>query len=597
MMLMKVNDGLSDEEAAIEVSKHFPEIEDKLLNTLQLGAQKQNELLLAAIDKKSKDFKRISFIQAVDFTPIKKYGAALIIIAVAFSLVSFINPSIITESPKRIANFKKEYTPEAPFSFDLLNSKLTAFRGEDFIFQMNLNGDQLPQSAKIFIQGENAARNLSLNGGGLSYTFSKLQSDKQFYIEAAGFKSRSFTIEVNDRPDLVSMLIRVIEPGYTGGKRRTIENTGDLTLLEGSTVLWEINTLATDSAQFVLNGAKKSVSRTNETEFKFEDRILKGGGYQIDLFNRFGQNQSELGYSIDIIKDEYPEIVAQYFPDSVTYQSITLAGSISDDYGISKLNINYRKSKQSQYTQIPLEINNNAGSQSYFAHWTLDTLKLQAGESLELYMSVFDNDGVRGPKETKAATFILKAPSEDEIDALISDKQDGVEDQLDNSEQKAEDIADRLEELEEKLKSEQKFDWQEKKLLNDVIEDREKLAEDIEKLKKQHEELLKANNQFQKQSPQTQEKNQKMQELLDQLMDEETRELYEKLKELMKENAPSDQISQQLNQLKKNEQNLERDLERALELFKRLKMESALEQNLQKLDTLSQETGASFRKP
>ena len=39
--------------------------------------------------------------------------------------------------------------------------------------------------------------------------------------------------------------------------------------------------------------------------------------------------------------------------------------------------------------------------------------------------------------------------------------------------------------------------------------------------------------------------------------------------------------------LQRNEKNLEKEMDRALELFKRLKMESALEQNLQKLDTLS----------
>lgn len=597
LMLLNLNKGLSDENAANEIAKHFPEIEDKLLNALQLGLHKQNDLLIAAIEKKSADFKRLSFIQAVDFKPVRKYGIILSTVIIAFTLVSFINPSIITESPKRIANFKREFEPEAPFQFKILNQKLQGFRGEDFTLLVQIDGEQIPESARILVNGESSPRVLRKASEEASYTFTKIQSPKEFRFAAAGFQSQTYRIEVNDRPDLVSMLIRVIEPSYTGGKRRTIENTGDLIVLEGSSVLWEIKTLATDSTKFILNGNDVNVSRTNETDFAIEERVLKSGNYQVDLFNQFSKNVSELDYSIDVIKDEYPEIAAQYFPDSITYQSITLAGSISDDYGFRQLNINYRKNTQNKFTRIPLEINREANSQSYFAHWSLDTLNLKPGETIELYMSVLDNDAVNGPKETKARTFMLKAPNEDEINALISDKQDGIEDQLDDSYQKAEEIADRLEKLEEKLKSQQRFDWQEEKLLNDVIEDREKLAEDIEKLKKQHQELLKANNQFQKQSPQTQEKNQKMQELLDQLMDEETRALYEKLKELMKENASSDEISQQLNQLKKNEQNLERDLERAMELFKRLKMESALEQNLQKLDTLSQQQESVAENP
>ncbi|WP_424962669.1 hypothetical protein [Ekhidna sp.] len=595
--ILHVKKGLSDEQAASEIQRHFPEIEDKLLNTLQLGHNADNALVAAAIDKKSAEFNRLSFIQAVDFSPVKKYGLILLLLIIGFTFISFINPAIITDSPKRIVNFKKEFQPNAPFRFHLDEEILQAFRGEDYIFSVKIEGDQIPEYATLIIDDKRQNRQLKLTNNQIQYDFPKIQSNTQIQVEAAGFRSQVFNIEVKDRPDLVSMLIRVSEPAYTGGKRRTIENTGNLTLLEGSSVLWEIKTLATDSARFTINEEKALITHTTTSDFSVEKRIFKAGGYSIDLFNEYGQNVSELGYSIDVIKDEYPEIAAQFFPDSVLYRSITLAGSISDDYGFSGLYINYQKGESEKRYQIPIEINNTTGSQSFFAHWNLDSLGLKAGESLEVYLSVLDNDGVRGPKEARSRSFILKSPSEDEISALISKKQDNVENQLDSSEKKAEEIAERLEEIEERLKSEQKFDWQEKKLLDDVIEDREKLNEQIDELKKKHEDLLKSNQKFQKQSPQLQEKNEKMQELLNQLMDEETKELYEKLKELMRENAQSDQITEQINELKKSEQNLERDLERALELFKRLKMESALEQNLQKLDTLSQQQKKAANDP
>ncbi|SNS46418.1 hypothetical protein SAMN05421640_0256 [Ekhidna lutea] len=595
LQLAKIKKGLSDEDAAKEISKHFSELEDRLINTLQLGNQGNNDLLLAAIEKKSQDFKRFKFVQAVDFRPAKKYGIILFIVIVGFSLVSFINPSLISESSKRIVNFKKEYVPKAPFAFFVQNKSLEAFRGEDFTLTTKVDGNQLPESVYLIIDEKRYASAYSLKDKTFSHTFPKIQTDKKIQFEAAGFQSKTYNVRVRNRPDLVSMLIRVSEPNYTGGQIRTIENTGDLTILEGSTVLWQINTLASDSASIILNEKELRLSRTDESGFSLEERVFNDGSYEIELFNEFSKNKSELMYSIDVIEDEFPEIAAQYFPDSIGFEFLTLAGSISDDYGFTGLFINYRKQKQKEYTRIPLDINKKAGSQSFYANWNLDSLNIQQGQSLEVFISVKDNDQVNGPKETKANVFILQTPGSDEIDALISEKQDGVEDQLGDTEKKAEEIAERLEEIENRLKSEQKVDWQEKKLLNDIIEDREKLNEEIEKLKKQHEDLMKSSNRFQKQSEQLQEKNQKMQQLLDELMDEETKKLYEKLKELLKENNPSDQeVSQELNELKKSEQNLERDLERALELFKRLKMESTLEQNLQKLDTLSnkQETAA-----
>ncbi|WP_421763781.1 DUF4175 family protein [Ekhidna sp.] len=582
--LLQLKKGLSDSDAAKEVSKHFTEIEDKLINTLQLGKLDKNELLSAAIDKKSAEFSQIKFINAVDFRPAKKYAFGFFLVLGLFSLVSFINPKLISESSERIVNFKKEFEPEAPFRYIIVNESLKAFRGEDFTLKVKLEGEQIPELTKVIV--DDKVTDLSISNQTFQYTFSKIQANKSVVFEAAGYRSNRFKINVNDRPDLVSMLIRIQEPAYTGGERRTIENSGSLTVLEGSSVLWEINTVSTDSAHIIINNEKQSLPRTAEDSYSTEKRIQREGSYEITLFNEFSKNKSELSYPIEVIKDQYPEILAEFFPDSIGYQFLTIAGSISDDYGFNGLYLNYREQNQDTYKKIPLELSSSALSQSFFANWNLDLLKIESGTSLEVFVSVTDNDGINGSKESRSKTFILSIPSDEEIDALIAEKQSGVEDQLDDTEKRAEDIAKRLEDIEERLKSEQKIDWQEKKLINDIIEDREKLSKEIEKLKKQHEDLLKSSNRFQKQSSQLQDKNQKMQELLNELMDEETRKLYEKLKELMKENASSDDVSQELSDLKKSEQNLERDLERALELFKRLKMESVLEQNLQKLDTL-----------
>ncbi len=597
MILTKLKQGLSDEEAAKTISIHFSEIQDRLLNTLQLGNQDQkNELLIAAINKKSSEFKKLSFIQAVDFKPVRHYLLITFGVIVVFGLVSFISPSILVDSPGRIVNFSKVYEKNAPFEFILENKKLNSFRGEDLDLNVRLEGELLPEKVKIIANSKIIA-SIPLKESTFNYLFSNLQENKEIEFEAAGFKSPTYKIEVNDRPDLVSMLIQVVEPGYTGGQRRTIENTGNLVIPEGSSVLWEINALATDSTQFYLADEIQNIKRIELDKFSTENRIFNSADYRIELYNQFGQNKSKLNYAIDVIEDQYPEIFTEFFPDSITYQSLILAGSISDDYGLSALKINYKKSKYKGIRSIPLEINKQARSQSYFANWNLDSLNLQAGESLEVYLSVYDNDGVNGSKETRSAKYILKAPSSIEISSMISEKQNDVEKNLDDSREKAEQIADRLEKIEERLKSEQKFDWQEKKLLNEVIEDREELEKQIDQLKKEHEGLNQSTNRFQKQSENIQQKNDQLQELLEQLMDEETQELYEKLKELMEQNPSSDQITQELNDLKKNERNLERDLERALELFKRLKMENALEQNLQKLDTLSQEQEAASQQP
>ena len=360
-------------------------------------------------------------------------------------------------------------------------------------------------------------------------------------------------------------------------------------MLEGSSVLWNLSTLATNSIIFKLNSDTLDAEQLTTSDFSLKKRVTEAGSYEISLFNEFGKNASKLNYSIEVVPDLFPEIIVEYFPDSTLYQFVTLVGSISDDYGFSSLNLNYRKEGAQNFTAIPLEINKESSKQSFFANWNIDTLSLNTGNRLEFYLGISDNDRVNGAKTSKSKTFILQIPSKEEIEKELSKKSKTVENQLDKNKKEAENINERLESLENKLKSDQDYDWQEKKQVDDIVKDREKLAEEIKQLQKKHEELQKTNEQFNKQSKQLQNKNEQLQKLLDELMDEETRELYEQLKKLMKEDAPSEQITQQLEKLQQNEKNLEKELERALELFKRLKLESALEQNLEKLDTLSQQ--------
>lgn len=587
--------GISDEDAAKVIATHFPEIEDRLINTLQLGEQTGNDLLTAAIEKKNILFRSFSFPQAVDFKPVRKYAMIVCGIFLLLLLASFINPRLLSETPERIVYFNKSFEREAPFRFVIENEALTGFRGENFQLDARIEGEVLPEKVSLFVDGAKVPATQDKQF--ISYAFENLQSDRFIVFEAAGFRSKTYQLVVNDRPNLVAMLIKTTEPAYTGGQQRMIENTGNIVIPEGTTVRWEINTRTTDSVQFQMSKEIQAVSRVDDTLFAHEDRVLESSDYQIQLFNAYSRNVSNLRYSIEVVKDEFPKITTTFFPDSISFQSLIIAGSISDDYGLGRLNLNYRKTGEERFKTEGIAINTSVRSQSYFANWSLDSLGLAAGERLEVFLSVYDNDQVNGSKVTRSASFFMKSPSGEEIEKLLDKKEASVTDGLAESEEKAQEIADRLEEIEDRLKSQQTFDWQEEKMVNDVIKDREKLDKQIEQLQKDHEDLRKSNERFQDQSQNIQEKNKKLQQLLNELMDEKTRELYEKLQELMKQDTPSDQLSQQLNELKKSERNLERDLERAMELFKRLRVESALEQNLQKLDTLSQQQNKAAQNP
>ncbi len=588
--LLKLRKGISDERAAEEIAKSFPEIQDRLLNTLQLSdlSSSCNQLLEAAIDKKATELSNISFLHAVDFRVGRKYGLILGVVIFGFALVSFINPAIISDSANRLVNYNEEFIKRAPFSF-IVHSELSAYRGEDYLLSLAIEGNAVPEKVILVTEDGAHSRLRRISTTTYEYIFPKIQRSQSFRFEAAGHFSKWHHLAVHERPDLIAMSIFVMNPIHTGGERKIISNSGDITILEGSSVEWKISTLATDSIQFKYNDIRAEITTVRKNNFASRQRIFKSGNYQITLFNQSGHNQSDLNHHIDVIKDERPEISARHFPDSSLFRFIVVIGNIRDDHGFSSLQLNYKRDDDGEFSRIPLQLNENLKTQSFFANWEIDSLNLDAGSRLEFFISVSDNDAINGSKTSRSKTYLVEIPAEKEINEIIDKKSEVVEKEIDKSKEDMKRLNERLKKIEERLKAEQKFDWKEKKLLNDIIGDREKLADQIEKLKKKHEELQRTNDQFTRRSEQIKNKDEKLHTMLEELLDEETRKLYEQLKELLKENSSSEQIRQQLQQIQKNDKNLERELERVLELFKRLKMESALEQILQKLDTLAQE--------
>ena len=592
LKILRIRKGKKDEEAARDISQHFPEIEDKLLNFLQLKTQSNSsdyQLIMAALDKKASDFERFRFSSAVDFKLVRKYIAVFLVVTGSFFLLSFVSPELISESPKRIVNYKETFEKKAPFRFVIENDNLDVFRGDDFTLLVSIDGDAAPADIFVIVNNQFSNKLYPNDSRMFEYTFERIQSDKTIRLEAAGFTSKPYNLNIIDRPDLVSMNITVINPGYTEVGRQSYSNTGDITILEGSRVLWEINGQYTEKSVILFDHDSAQMARQSENVFSFEKRINESTSYEVKLKNKEAINKSQLQYKVEVIKDQYPNINSEFIPDSSTYQFLTVLGSISDDYGFTDLSLNYKKENENSVSSIPIEINQNTNSQSFFATWSLDSVNLEPGEKLEVYLILRDNDQVNGFKKTKSKTFIFEIPSKEDFEQLQESKSNEVQEKLDKSKEDVKDIADRLSELEDQLKTDPSFEWQERKVLEEVIKDKEEINQQIEELQKKFQELQQSTNKFNKQSPSQIEKTRKFQELMNQLLDEETRELYEKLKELMKENSSGEQINEQLEKLQNNERNLERDLERATELFKRLQMEAKLENNLQELDSLSKQ--------
>lgn len=580
--------GLGQEESAQIIGAYFPAIKDRLLNVIQLSAiRHESALLNAGILQKSRQFENVTFESAIDLGANKKYLKYLLIPFGIMLVLFFVNQGIFTQSTQRIVQFNKEFSPQAPFAFVVQNQTLNAFINEDFTLNLKLEGQTLPQA--VYIQsGSQRFKMESLSNSSYTYTFEKLQNEIPFQFEASGFYSDGYTIHMINRPELTQLKVTLTFPRYLSKQSEVLLNTGNLEIPEGTNVTWQIGAANTVKAAigFTSSNEENPMQSVDNQQFKYNQNFNNSEGYWIALENDHSKNKDQISYSINVIKDQRPQIVVDHLRDSILYKTILLGGSISDDYGISALALNYQKVTKDATgpnKAISIPVHKNQLKQSFFYQWVLDSLQLQPGERINYYLEVWDNDGVNGHKSTRSSSYVFALPSKEEMKADISKSQENTQSNIDESLKKAKDLRESIDEAQQKLRGKKMMEWQDQKMLEDLIKQKENLDQLINQLQKQNELLNEKKEGLSEMDEKMKEKTEQLQKLMNELLDDETKKLFEELEKLMRENSDISEIQKQLNKMDRKGINLEKELERTLELFKQLQFDYKLDQAVQEI--------------
>lgn len=587
---------LTDEQAAQKVGSFYPEIRDKLLNTIQLkDLTKSNDLIAASIDQKSRQLSGFRFDESIKLEenrPLLKY--VLIPVGVML-LITLIYPNLFVKGTERIINYKKYYAPEAPFTFIVQNRKLEAFKNEDFKLEVKLEGKTIPGEVLVVYNGREQKLTPS-KGNTFSYTFQKIQKPIEFQLAGSGFFSEHYKLEVLSRPNIKDFSLQIQYPAYLKKVAERIHNTGNITVPEGSTVSWNFITLATEKLELAFTNPPEVIAASrDDADFSVSKKILTTQEYDIRLKNQYSGNKDKMSFLITSIPDRAPEITLESFQDTAGFNYLVLGGTIADDYGLSRLALHYRVSSgnnasNGNFKTVPLPLEPKQNSQSYYHQWNVANFKLSPGQQLEYFVQVWDNDGLHGPKSARTRTLSFKIPSRQELTNEIASNAKSMQSQMSKSVQKAHKLQQDITQSEERLKTKKELSWQDKKQMEDLLEKKKQLEQDINAMKEMYNQLNQKQDRVDEKSLELAEKTKQLQKLMDDLLDEETKKLYQELEKLLQQQMPNDrELQKLLDKLNQKENTLEKELERALELFKQLQFEQKLESATDKLNDLAKE--------
>jgi hypothetical protein len=597
--LFRIGKVISHEQAAEIIGKHFANVQDRLLNTLQLRRLRDYDptnsaLIEASIEQKISQLKPVPFQRAIDLKKNSRYLPYALPPLLIILIILLAAPTFITEPTTRLIHHTEYYEKPAPYTIEILNKSLTAVQQGDFQLDVKISGEEIPQN--IFIEYGNAQYRLVKETNLLyHYRFNKLQNNIVFQITTDDFRTREYELSVLPRPIVLNFEVELIYPRYTRKANEVLENTGDLIVPYGTLIQWKFFTRDTRELQLRFKDKTQKLVQKNNNTFTYAGSFREGQTYSITTYNEYLKNQDSLTYAINIIPDIYPLITVEEFKDSIYDKRLYFKGMVKDDYGFRKLTFNYRILKgndsltpSAAIVYDTLGLSPELTQQQFFHFFDLAGLSLVPGDGLEYYFEVWDNDGVSGSKSSRTQKMYFKAPTLQELSEKREKASQQVKDEMDEAIKDAQKLKKLVEELQQKMVDKKEIGWQEKKQLEELLNLQKELQNKMENIEKENKNNTLRDEQYRTQDERIMEKQQQLEELFRETMSEEMKKSMEELQKMM-EKIDKNKLSEMLDKIELNSEDLEKQLDRNLEIFKQLEFEKKMTETMEKLDSLQKE--------
>lgn len=588
---------IDHETAATIIGDHFPDVNDKLLNILQLKKQSEHQattdLVLAGIQQKANEIKLVPFKAAIDLSKNKKYLRYALPPLLLLLVLLVAAPSWISSSTRRLLENNKEFAREAPFRFKVVNDQLKVVQFEDFDLNIQVEGAVLPNEVYIDINGYEYKLNKTAPNL-FSYKFANVQKNTDFRLYAGKVASESFTLDVVAKPNIENFSVQLNYPAYTLRTDEKVTNSGDLVVPEGTNIQWLFNARNTENVWFSFNNSKQIAGVQNGSDvFVMKKRASRSESYRVYLGNSALPQADSVVYSITVIPDNYPTINVEKLIDSANTGSRVLyfAGDASDDYGIQQLTFNYRiKHENGKEDALKvIGLSKKGGKQVQYNHvFDLDAIQLAPGDDVSYYFEVRDNDGVNGSKAARTQVMSYKLPSVEEFRNESAKSSEEVKKKLAESIKESKKVQQDLKKIREKLLQEKQMDWQTKKEFEKLLEKQKEIEKQLEQAKKEFQENKENQEKFDPASESVQEKQEQLEKLFNEALNEEMKKLIEQIQQMMQQ-LEKDSALEMTEQMQMNSKELEKEMDRLLELYKQLEVESDMQKQIEDLEKLSEE--------
>ncbi|MDO6604366.1 hypothetical protein [Arenibacter palladensis] len=581
--LLRWKRGLSNKEASLLIGKHFPEVEDKLFNLLDLAeSNSKSELLLASIQQRSMDLSVVPFVKAIDLKENIGYAKYLLLPLFIFAII-WISGDVVSyfSSYKRVVNYDLAYEPPAPFTFRLLTSSLDVLEGKSLTVSLTTEGRVKPESVSIVVDGKEFL--LQFKEGLYQYEFTRPLKSTSFYFVSNGFRSKEYFLNVLSAPSIVDFEMFLDYPDYTERVDEVIKSTGNAVFPEGTSVSWRMKTRTTDEVLFNVGDSIQKFQRVGDI-FNFSKRVYSDLDYELSISNVNVTSYEKLGYRFNVIRDAFPSLRVEQVLDSLNPNLSYYVGEATDDYRLNTVRLMYFK--KGQENKKVLVLSNPNVNYNKFYYTFPSGLDLEKGEVYDFYFEVVDNDAIHNGKVTKSQVFSSVLLNDNQLKYRKLEFQKSILKNLDKSLEMSKEQQKNLKEINRQDRENSVLSFSDQNRIKDFLKQQEVQEDLMKKFSGQLKDNLKKS-----------EEDSKLKKLLEERLERQELEakknerLLEELNKLA-EKLDKDELAKRLEELGKKQRNADRNLEQLLELTKRYYIQQKADQLSDNLMKLSKEQEA-----
>jgi hypothetical protein len=590
--LLNFRKKMTIEQASVFIGKFFPEIDDRLLNTIQLSdavseEPNESELLIASIEQRTRKLSVFNFENAVNIRENYRFMPYLSFLFVVFICLWIFSPSFLIEPSNRFIHYNQHFTRPLPFSVRLLNEGLEVMQYDDYTVLIEVTGNEIPE--KFFIVFNGAKNEMGKAGkNNFSFKITRVAGNITFCIESEEFKSSDYEIIVKPKPVLSSYLVQIEYPVYLNREAELLKETSILSVPVGTKLNWKFFTH--DCLGVMIN--YDSVVERLEAQDGLNTLLMQVMGdvhFSVNPFNSYAKQSHGLEIVVEVIQDNYPEINVNLEKEQLGRMNY-FNGFVSDDYGFTGLRFVYDiyATDASVITnKVEVPMNFTLLQQQFYFSWDTDSMRIDENSRVEAYFEVIDNDRIGGPKTRKSSVFQLTLMTDKSIDSLVKNDEKNINDQLVKLRNDSQQLKLDYEALAKSLLMKEKLDWKDKSMMQKLLERQQKVQMDFDDVKSKQQIVNDFNRERNETNERLVQKQEDIQKLFDEVITDELQKLLDELKALLQE-TDKEKVKEMLDKFKENSAEMEEMLDRDLALLNQLKVEKDLTELISQLRQLSE---------